>query len=360
MAEEEYSAKTTVELLIPVCHPDDRLDQLLHRMQDQTHPVSRVHLLITAEPEEYQLICAHAMGEWDAHYADFRTTRIAPDEFDHGGTRHLGASQSTADILLFMTQDAIPADEYLVERMVRRLTENPDESMSKKSARSTTEGFNDASTQNPTGNLTEGQHDTSSDQPVIAAVYARQIAGPDSDPIEEESRRFNYPPESRVKTSADLPELGIKTFFCSNVCAAWRRDVYEELGGFERHTIFNEDMIFAARLISAGYAVAYASDAQVIHSHHYSGIRQLRRNFDLAVSQTDHPEVFEGVSSESEGVRLVKNTAAQLCRSGKPYLMPKLIWQSGCKYLGYLLGRHYRSLPRWLVTRLTAAPGYWR
>ena len=30
------------------------------------------------------------------------------------------------------------------------------------------------------------------------------------------------------------------------MCAAYRRDIYEELGGFIKHTIFNEDMIYAA------------------------------------------------------------------------------------------------------------------
>ena len=58
-----------------------------------------------------------------------------------------------------------------------------------------------------------------------------------------------------------LRRLGIKTFFCSNVCAAYRREIYEELGGFVKHTIFNEDMIYAAKAVEAGYAIAYAADA---------------------------------------------------------------------------------------------------
>ena len=46
---------------------------------------------------------------------------IQPSEFDHGGTRHLGASQSQADILLFMTQDAVPYDEHLLEELLKPL-----------------------------------------------------------------------------------------------------------------------------------------------------------------------------------------------------------------------------------------------
>ena len=67
-----------------------------------------------------------------------------------------------------------------------------------------------------------------------------------------------------------------------------------------------------------GYAVAYAADAKVIHSHNYSCMQQFHRNFDLGVSQAEHPEVFEGIKSESEGIKLVKQTAAHLFSALRP------------------------------------------
>ena len=98
-------------------------------------------------------------------------------------------------------------------------------------------------------------------------------------------REFNYPKTSRLKSKEDLSKLGIKTYFCSNVCAAYQKDVYERLGGFVRKTIFNEDMILAGRMIQAGWKIYYAADAKVIHSHNYNCRQQFHRNFDLAVSQ---------------------------------------------------------------------------
>lgn len=65
------------------------------------------------------------------------------------------------------------------------------------------------------------------------------------------------------------------------MCAAYRQDIYEELGGFVKHTIFNEDMIYAAKAVEAGYAIAYAADARVVHSHNYTNGQQFHRNFDL-------------------------------------------------------------------------------
>lgn len=64
--------------------------------------------------------------------------------------------------------------------------------------------------------------------------------------VERYGRYFNYPAKSQVKTKKDLSRLGIKTYFASNVCCAYRRDVFEKQGGFISHTIFNEDMIYAA------------------------------------------------------------------------------------------------------------------
>ena len=148
-----------------------------------------------------------------------------------------------------------------------------------------------------------------------------------------------------MKSKEDLSKLGIKTYFCSNVCAAYQKDVYERLGGFVRKTIFNEDMILAGRMVQEGWKIYYAADAKVIHSHNYNCRQQFHRNFDLAVSQADHPEIFEGVPSEGEGMRLVKDTAKYLLKSGRPWLLVSLVCKSGWKYMGYKLGKIIRNCP---------------
>ena len=325
-----------VELIVPVYKPGEELQILLQKIRRQTYRPAKIQLLVTAGEEEFSSVCRR-YGEEDSPLT-LSFTRIEPSEFDHGGTRHRGASRSEADILLFMTQDAVPENEHLVEEMVKAMAWEP--------------------MITPCSAISSKSPELAPTR--IAAVYARQLPTADCHFIEQYTRQFNYPAQSRVKTAEDLPRLGIKNYFCSNVCAAYRRDVYGQLGGFERRTIFNEDMIFAAKLIKAGYAVAYAADARVIHSHNYSGLQQLHRNFDLAVSQAEHPEIFAEVPSEGEGIRMVKSTAAYLCKCGKAYLVPKLVWQSGCKYLGYLLGKKYRKLPGKLVLWLTMNQRYWK
>ena len=194
---------------------------------------------------------------------------------------------------------------------------------------------------------------------MTGAAYARQLAASDCNYIEKYTRKFNYPENSRIKSKEDLQEMGIKTFFCSNVCAAYKRNIYEKAGGFCKKTIFNEDMILAGHMINAGYKVAYVAEARVIHSHNYTGMQQFHRNFDMAVSQAEHPEVFEGIKSESEGIKLVKQTAAHLVKRRKIHLVPKLVYQSGCKYIGYRMGKMYKKLPDKVVKWCSMSPGYW-
>ena len=300
-----------VDVIIPAYHPGKEFSALIERLMKQTMPVHRIIVMNTEETfwkkdleEKYPIIEVH---------------HLTKKEFDHGGTRARAAELSDADIMVFMTQDAMPADKNLIENLVRALNEN--------------------------GN--------------IGAAYARQLPNAECSFVERYTRSFNYPEKSVVKTKEDLPVYGIKTFFCSNLCAAYKKEIYQELGGFIRKAIFNEDMIYAGNLIQKGYGIAYAADARVIHSHNYSCMQQFHRNFDLGVSQAEHPEIFEGVPSEGEGIKLVKKTISYLVKKGKIWLIPGVIMQSGCKYAGYLAGKKYRKLPKKVILWCTMNREYW-
>ena len=300
-----------VDVLIPVYRPDGKLTELLKRLKTQNYPIHRVILMNTEEKH----FPTELTGIWDR----VEVYHLAKEEFDHGGTRDRGVRMSTADLVLCMTQDAMPTDETLIEELVKP--------------------FDDSE---------------------VWAAYARQLPNEDCREVEKYTRSFNYPEQSMVKTKEDLDRLGIKTFFCSNVCAAWRREKYLELGGFVKHTIFNEDMILAGTMIKQGGKIAYCAKAKVIHSHNYSAFQQFHRNFDLAVSQTMYPEVFGGIRSESEGVKLVKKSLSYCIKIGKPWLMIQVVTQSAGKLLGYKMGQRYRSLPMWLILRCTMSPSFWR
>ena len=85
------------------------------------------------------------------------------------------------------------------------------------------------------------------------------------------------------------------------------------------------------------------------------------RNFDLAVSQADHPEVVrQAIHSEGEGIRLVRQTARYLVTRRRPWLVPGLIVKSGFKYAGTRLGRCYRFMPVKLAAACSMNKEYWK
>ena len=306
----------TVDVIIPVYKPDRGFLTMIEKLQVQTVPVSRIILMNTEQKYLDRLLYGTTL---EREHHNITVKHLSKREFDHGRTRNHGVKLSDADVFVMMTQDAIPADDFLIERLLTGLR----------------------------GEKT-------------AVAYARQLPGKDSSEAERYTRQFNYPEQSRVKTKEDLPELGIKTFFCSNVCAAYRRDVFDSLGGFVNRAIFNEDMLYAAKAVEAGYGIAYVSQAMVYHSHNYTYRQQFRRNFDLGVSQADHPEVFAAYPSESEGIRLVKSTVAHLKEKGMRSKIPDVIIQSGFKYMGYLMGKRYRRLPGRIVKACSSNREYWK
>jgi rhamnosyltransferase len=78
------------------------------------------------------------------------------------------------------------------------------------------------------------------------------------------------------------------------------------------------------------------------------------------VSQAEHPEVFRGISSEGEGLRMLRQNIRSLFQRKKILYIPYLFYITGCKLTGFRLGRSFRHLPRWLIKRLSMNPEYWR
>ncbi len=300
-----------VDAVIPAYKPGHDLRELVEKLLDQTVRLGRIIIINTDREyfDEKEYLIAPAV----------EVVHITRHEFDHAGTRDMGLRMSDADYVLFMTMDAIPKDNYLVEKLLS--------------------GFRRADN--------------------IAVSYARQLPKKDCNRIEQITREFNYPAQSRVQTSDDIKELGIKAYFCSDVCAMYDTSIYRSLGGFKAPAIFNEDMVYAAGALDAGYAVSYCADALVYHSHNYTGRQYYRRNFDLGVSQADHPEIFERFNVKGTGMQLVRKSLAQICRRGTPADIIRLVYYSGMKYLGFRKGKNYHKLSLKSCLKHTSDKEYW-
>lgn len=302
-------SNVTVDVVIPVYKPDDKFRQLLIMLSKQTYKVNEVICMYTKANAEDEFP-SYENSDIDA--LNIKVFYLEKEQFDHGKTRNDGFSNSKSQVTISMTCDCIPENEFLIENLLKGLEiEN------------------------------------------AASCYARQLPSATSSLQEKYSRAFNYPDDDRVKTKKDIERLGIKAFFCSNVCAAYRKDVFGELGGFPGSTIFNEDMIYARKVLDNEYSIVYKADARVIHSHDYTNMQQLRRNFDLAVSQKMHPEVFGGISSESEGIKFVLAAWKYFAKAKRPLYIVPFVITTAYKYIGFKLGKKYDTLSDKTIRRLT-------
>lgn len=301
----------TIDVVIPVSHPGQEFGKLLGRLMKQSIKPSHIWIMQTIQREGEALL--------QSKEERIHVLPVMQSEFDHGGTRDRGIRQSEADFVLMMTQDAMPVDDKLLETLVYAL-----------------------------------------DDPQIGVAYARQLARKSAGRLERLTREYNYPSESRVKSLADEEKMGIKTYFCSDVCAMYRRSYYEELGGFVKPAIFNEDMIMAYHMIHAGYQVAYCAEAKVIHSHDYSCMQQFHRNFDMGVSQKQNSDIFASISSEKEGAGYAGRTLRTLL--GKGHFIQAFYFALQCafKLFGYKLGWYYEKLPKGLLMKCTGSGWYWK
>lgn len=200
-----------------------------------------------------------------------RVVSIHRKGFNHGATRHEAFLLTSGEFVCFLTQDAVPANDRYLENLIEPMR------------------IDDS----------------------IALVSGRQLPKSDARRFEQLVREFNYPSSPSVKSKDDLSVYGIKTFFVSDVCSAYRRDAYLSCGGFSRVNT-NEDMLMAAKLISSGYKVAYEPGASVYHSHNLSPRQQFKRNREVGKFLEEHSDELMHASEIGEGGKLVKHVASTL------------------------------------------------
>jgi rhamnosyltransferase len=300
-----------VGLVVPTLNAGERWVECLARVRAQSLIPQRLLVIDSASTDQSVVL---------AREAGFEIVRIDRSEFNHGGTRQWAVEYlSDCEIIVFLTQDAIPASTESISEIVRCFAD-----------------------------------------PSVAVAYGRQLPHEGATPIESHARVFNYGPRTFKKDSAAAKQLGTKAFFCSNSFAAYSRSVLLDLGGFRRDLILGEDMEFAARAIKAGYSNVYCATAPVYHSHDYTLAQIVERYFDLGVFDGRNPWMREQFGSHrGEGLRFIESELRYLAMNA-PLEIPRALIQTAGKLVGYRLGRLERLLPTALKRKLSMLPSYWR
>jgi rhamnosyltransferase len=255
-----------------------------------------------------------------ARSAGYRFHSIERSEFNHGRTRQAAVELlPPVDILVYLTQDAILANDDAIVRLVRPF-----------------------------------------EDPSIGATFGRQLPRAGAGPIEAHARRFNYPVESQVRTLALRDVLGFKAIFCSNSFAAYRTTALSAVEGFPKSVIVSEETIVFARLLLRGWKTAYVADAMVHHSHYYPYKEEFRRYFDIGVLHAREPWLLEEFGKvDGEGMRFVLSQLNYLWPR-HAYLIPDSVIRLLIKNAGYRVGKLESKIGRSLAKRLSQQKQYWQ
>lgn len=289
----EYS-HPIVSVIIPTLNAENEIGSLIEILQAQSLQPDEILVVDSESTDRTAEVCQSN---------NVVLIRISRGEFDHGKTRDFALRNSLGDIVVFLTQDAVPANEYFLEKLIAPLTDRS-----------------------------------------IAISTGRQIPKDNATEMERLVRAYNYPTSSYTRSKADLPRMGIKTFFFSDVCAAYNREIYLELGGFDYPLKTNEDMFFAAKVINAGYRIAYTADAQVLHSHNFTLREQYKRNYIQGYEIERHRDLLNGVHQEAEGMKLVKYVSKELLKKGRIFSFIHFGLDCCARYLGSRAGKKaYRN-----------------
>lgn len=227
-----------------------------------------------------------------------RVLTVRRERFDHGGTRDWALRQSHGDIVLFLTQDALPADKRYVERLL-----------------------------------------TPFEDPRIAAASGRQLPRPEARLYVKAVQSYRYPAQNRIWDAADADTLGLRAFHLSDACAAYRRSAYEAVGGFAASLPTNEDMLIASVFLKEGWRLAYCADAAVLHSHNFTFRQEYLRNRQVGRFLARYASCLGGGELD-EGMRMVRTVSLQLLRGGHVWECAAFTLNCAARLLGSRAGRH--------------------
>ena len=299
-----------ISIIIPTYNAEKYLVNLLNSIKNQS--LNKYELIIVDSSSKDESV------NIAKNYTD-NIIVVLENQFDHGGTRAMAAQYANGEYLVYLTHDAIPFNDQAIEKLV--------------------EVFKDKT---------------------IGASFGRQVSYIDTDLFGKHLREFNYTEQSYVRNINDKDKYGVKTAQLSNSFAAYRKDALMETGNFKDGLILGEDVYTGAKMLQAGYKLAYVADAKVYHSHSYTISQEFKRYFDIGVFHKCEEWILDEFGKpEGEGMKYVLSEIHYLLNNGAWYLLPEFLIRNGMKYSGYLLGKKYEILPMWAIKKFSMHRQWW-
>jgi rhamnosyltransferase len=241
---------------------------------------------------------------------------IKPSDFGHGKTRNFGAGIAKGEIIIFLTQDAVPSSNQWLENLIKPFEDKK-----------------------------------------IAGVYSRQIPRKDENVIDKIFYLSLYPKEQKIWTDGDCNE-GDNVF--SSVSSAIRKEIISKYP-FPSDIIVSEDYKWAFNILKKGYKLFYNPKAPVIHSHSYNLFYLFKRNFDIGISYKQIYKNKTPIGFLKKGSGILKREIKYLTEADKFHLVPVAIFKDAIKFMAINLGKREEIFPNSIKKKyLSAQRWYWK
>ncbi len=223
----------SISVLMPTWQGEEFLERVLAALAGQQLQVPWDMWVIDSGSKDRTLAI---LAEWRARFPVPLTVRgIGQDEFDHGDTRNLLACSSAGELLVYLTQDAIPTSNDWLRRLHANFA---DEAVGAAYCRNVPRA----------------------DALILTKIFSENDLG-----YQAGRREVRLPSPAAYKRLSAHEKRLLYNF--NDVASALRRSLWE-LHPFPR-TEFGEDLLMARALLEAGHTVVYDDQATVEHSHDY-------------------------------------------------------------------------------------------
>lgn len=229
-------------IIIPIKNGGILLKDVLSVIQNQVTDFEFELVLIDSSSTDgsYEYLL-----DLEKKYTNIKVIQIEANDFGHGKTRNFATTLAEGDFFVFLTQDALPANDQWLQNLIN--------------------GF-------------RGDKE-------IGGVFGKHLPYSNALPVEKYTiiNHFDkYIGDAWQKIKIENKEhfdqhTGWYIFF-SNNNSCIRRKVFEDIMFSEVE--MSEDQNFAKDMLLKGYAKAYVNDSVVYHSHRYNTKEIFKRFYD--------------------------------------------------------------------------------
>lgn len=242
-----------------------------------------------------------------------RCVRIKPQEFHHCRTRNFGVSLSTADICVFLSQDALPSDPHWLTNLITPFLD-----------------------------------------PEVGAVYGRQVAPAHFGAQRKYSMSEVYPATRQVRRFVPGKKKALHEIRFSNANSAIRREILVRYP-FPENLLLSEDVAACYRVLQDGMSVIYEPIANVIHGHERSIPEEFRWALDAGISLKrlgilDNPEF---TSETWYGIKKMADEFFFFARRFSIVGTTQSVGVYAARWFGVQIGKREKSIPTWLLTKMS-------